>query len=494
MNSRSPSSITLWLPWLFLLLIVGAALRLVNANAPPLDFHPTRQLRNALVARAVYFEGNPEAQPQDRALALSFRRGVGQYEPPIFETVVGKTFLLTGGESFAVPRAYGALFWLIAGLALFDLARRMGSVGAGLISLTYFLILPFGVQASRSFQPDPLMTVAFVLALYFMHRWSEGQSWRWALLAAALGGFAVLVKIVIVFLVVGGAAAIVLTTLGRRWWRSAQVWTMIAVMAAPAALYYLLANPARSTEYFLAWTVELVGLITSPHFYADWLGFVGSLVGLAVLFLSLVGTVLAGAKPRWMLIGLWIGYLVYGLTLPFQMYTHSYYHLQLVPVIALGLVPVADALIDKARGFSRPWQAAALVPLLVFTVYQAWAARSALVAEDFGAAPRLWKSIGEAIPENTDVIALTQDYGFDLMYWGWRKVQLWPLNTALAEVRNDDRHLAERFEALTSGNDYFLVTAFGQLADQPALAAALDGYSIAAQGEGYVLYDLKSPK
>jgi hypothetical protein len=269
---------------------------------------------------------------------------------------------------------------------------------------------------------------------------------------------------------------------------------MIAMMVAPAAFYYLLANPARSTEYFLAWTVELVGLVTSPHFYADWLGFVGSLVGLAVLSLSLVGTVLAGPKPCWMLIGLWIGYLLYGLTLPFQMYTHSYYHLQLVPVIALGLVPVADALIEKARGLRRPWQAAALVPLLTFTAYQAWAARSALVAEDFGDAPRLWRSIGEAIPETADVIALTQDYGFDLMYWGWRKVQLWPLNTALAEVRNDDRQLAERFEALTSGNEYFLVTAFGQLADQPALAAALDGYSIAAQGEGYVLYDLKSPK
>lgn len=494
MNPASSLRRAPWLALLILLLGLGAGLRLVNLNAPPLDYHQTRQLRNALVARAIYYRLSPGADPGKAALAQSFARAVGQYEPAIVESLAGATFLLTGGETFAVPRIYGTIFWLVAGTALFALARRGASPAAGLIALTYFLVLPFGVQASRSFQPDPLMTAAFVLSLYFLFRWSEDQQWKWALLGAAFAGFAVLVKIVIVFLVAGAAIALVGFSLGTRFWKSRQVWTMAIIMAAPAAIYYLGRDPSRSTEYFFAWTVDLLRLVSSLHFYADWLGFLGSLVGLTLLFLSVFGTFIAAPRLRWLLIGLWTGYLLYGLMLPFQMYTHSYYHLQLLPVIALGLVPVVEALLEKERSLASPWRVAAVAPLLLITVYQAWAARSLLVAEDFTDAPGLWRSIGESIPPDADVIALTQDYGFDLMYWGWRKVQLWPLSTALSELRAGDRKLEQRFSAMTADKDYFLVTAFGQLQDQPGLAALLDGYVIASEGEGYVLYDLRDPR
>jgi hypothetical protein len=238
--------------------------------------------------------------------------------------------------------------------------------------------------------------------------------------------------------------------------------------------------------------VDLARLIASPHFYADWLGFVGSLTGLTILFASLAGVFLASAGLRWLLAGLWLGYLLYGLTLPFQMFTHSYYHLQLVPVIALGLLPIIDAVLQAARRLDPAWRTAMLAPLVVFAAYEAWAARSVLVAEDFSRVPSQWETIGAAIPGNADVIALTQDYGFDLMYWGWRKVQLWPLNTDLSEFRNSGRDLARRFEQLTTGKEYFLVTALGQLDDQPALAEALQEYAVAASGDGYILYDLRA--
>ncbi len=114
MTSLSGSPRRLWPIVLVLLVALGGALRLIRLSAPPLDFQPTRQLRNSLVARAIYYDALPGADPQKRALADSFRRAVGQYEPPIAESIVGFTFLLTGGESFAVPR----LVWradLVAG-------------------------------------------------------------------------------------------------------------------------------------------------------------------------------------------------------------------------------------------------------------------------------------------------------------------------------------------------------------------------------------------
>lgn len=481
-------------PWFVLLcglLALGGFLRLLDLTDPPLDFHPTRQLRNALVARAIYYELLPQADPEQRDLARSFSHAVGQYEPSIIETIVALTYLVSGGESYAVPRLWQTFFWLLAGIALFDLARRATSPWAALFVLAFYLVLPFSVQASRSFQPDPLMTSLFVIGLYFLYRWSEEQKWKWVILAGFLLGLSVLVKVVIAFLVGGAAVALVWFTLGKRSWRSPHVWLMIFLMVAPALAFYILANPERSTEYFFDWTISLLSLITTTKFYARWLSFLGSLFGLTLLFLSIAGVLVAPRSLRAMLLGLWSGYVLYGLTLPFQMYTHSYYHLQLVPVIALGLAPLAELLVERASSQPRLWQFALGGLVLAVIGYHAYVARSILLAEDFRHEPQVWANIGNAIPPKTKVIALTQDYGYRLMYFGWRKADLWPLVTPLAELKGQTLNVQQKFEELTVDKDYFLITAFNQLEQQPALKDILAHYPVAAEGDGFVLYDLR---
>lgn len=492
--TSAPSRPRSWLPILFILLALGGFLRLLDLNDPPLDFHATRQLRNALVARDIYYHLQSQVEPSTLALTESFRRSVGQYEPPVIESLAAIAYLLVGGETPAVPRLLQTLFWLLAGLTLFDLGRRAASPWAALIGLAYYLVLPFSVQASRSFQPDPLMTSAFAAGMYFLYRWTEQpttKSWRWAILAGLFLGLAVLVKIVIAFLVGGAAAAAVLCTLGRRFWKSPQVWAMSGLMILPAFGYYVLGHAGRSGEYFFSWTVALIALIASPTFYARWLGFLGSLFGLTALFIGLAGTLLATPRLRWLLLGAWLGYLLYGLTLPFQMYTHSYYHLQIVPLIALGLIPPAQAFVEQLGLQARGWQILFTGLILSLVGYQAWAARSILLAEDFRHEPVFWSQVSESIPRETNVIALTQDYGYRLMYYGWRKVSLWPLSTELSQVRSGGKDAAAGFTELTAGKDYFLVTAFGQLDKQPELKDILKGYPIAAQGDGFVLYNLK---
>ncbi|MBL0344250.1 hypothetical protein [Candidatus Villigracilis affinis] len=110
------------------------------------------------------------------------------------------------------------------------------------------------------------------------------------------------------------------------------------------------------------------------------------------------------------------------------------------------------------------------IALIVAVIgYQSWVARSVLIAEDFRHEPAFWKQVGDAIPANTDVIALTQDYGYRLMLFGWRKVSLWPLSTGLSEARGGEQDAAGDFADLTEGKEYFLVTASGQLEKQPDL-------------------------
>lgn len=493
-----------WSALLILLLALGGLLRLLDLTDPPLDFQPSRQLRNSLVARDIYYHLLPDTDTQTLALTESFRRAVGQYEPPIIESLVAVTYRFTGGENYAIPRLWGTLFWLLAGLALYDLLRRAISPASALAALTFYLMLPFSVQASRSFQPDPMMTSAFIIGIYFLYRWSESVipdsqstnsrfpiSWRFALITAFFLGLATLVKIVIAFFVGAAAIALVLFTLRKDFWKSKQVWVMAAVMVVPALTYYVFLNSNRSTEYFFSWSVALFKLITSIHFYADWLGFIGSIFGLTVIFASLAGVFLAPPRLRWLLIGLWIGYLAYGLTLPFQMYTHSYYHIQLIPILALGLASVLNPILEAVAAQSPVRRVAFVAVILALVGYQSWAARSVLMAEDFRHEPAFWESVGESIPAGTNTIALTQDYGYRLMLWGWRKVTLWPLSTDLAAARNSERDLAARFNELTTDKDYFLVTAFNQLDKQPDLKKILDGYPIMADGDGFVLYDLQ---
>ncbi|MBK8419710.1 glycosyltransferase family 39 protein [Candidatus Villigracilis saccharophilus] len=490
MTKTLPARPANWFILFIILLALGGLLRLLDITDPPLDFHSSRQLRNSLVARDIYYSILPSATTEQRELASSFANSVGRYEPPVIESIVAVTYLFTGGENIASARVWETLFWLLAGIALFDLMRRAISPWAALIGLSFYFILPFSVQASRSFQPDPLMTSAFVVGIYFLYRWSEEQSWKWTILAGVFLGFAVFVKIVIVFFVGAAAIAMVLFTLKRDFWKSKQVWSMALIMILPALLFYVLLNQGRSTEYFLSWTVALIGLITSTDFYTKWLAFLGQLFGLTMIFLSIAGIFLAIPRLRCLLVSLWVGYVLYGLTLPFQMYTHSYYHIQLIPIVALGLAAALNPLIESAAGQGAVGRAGFIAVIVAVIGFQSWVSRSILAAESFRHEPAFWQQVGGAIPADAKVIGLTQDYGFRLMYYGWRKVILWPYSTELAEVRNGNVDFSDRFDELTAGRDYFLVTAFGQLDKQPALKKLLDAYPVAVEGDGYVLYDL----
>jgi hypothetical protein len=173
------------------------------------------------------------------------------------------------------------------------------------------------------------------------------------------------------------------------------------------------------------------------------------------------------------------------------MYTHSYYHVQLIPVLALGLAPLGTSLANSLRGLRVAWRLAAVSLLVAACAYQAWVARSVLAAEDFRQEPSFWRDVGAAIPIDAKVIALTQDYGYRLMYWGWRKVALWPIATELSEARGGGQESVSDFGDLTAGMDFFLVTAFGQVDKQPGLGQALAQFPVAREGNGYVLYDLR---
>ena len=483
---------------LLLLFLLAIAVRMIDLTDAPLDFHPTRQFRGALIARSLYFELSPsqDAEYQDQMLAL--RNSVAKLEPPILEGIVAFIYFLRGSEQLWIARIVNSMFWMLGGWALFNLAKRATSTPAALIALAYYFFLPFSVSASRSFQPDPLMVSWMAITAFAAFRWSEKRNWKWAIITGVSAGFAILIKAVAAYFLGGMLIAAVLYQLGiKRALRDAQVWGIFALSMIPAATYYLLGLADRSAGYFQNWIVALLPLAFEPGFYVRWLSFIGSTFGLSIILLAMISVLFARGIYRWLLIGLWAGYLLYGITLPHQTLTHNYYHLPFLMILALSLAPVLQLLVDEIAKRKRIWQVAFALIVVGAIAFNALLSRNALVAEDHRVEATYWEEIGEALPDNGRIVGLIQHYGNLLNYYGNRNIALWPVlgELKLAELRgNDTSDFDEIFLNRTDGADYFLVTTFKQLEQQGPLSERLyTQYPIWDEGDGYIIFDLREP-
>jgi hypothetical protein len=105
----------------------------------------------------------------------------------------------------------------------------------------------------------------------------------------------------------------------------------------------------------------------------------------------------------------------------------------------------------------------------------------------------MWAQVGDLLGHGPNVVALTQDYGSRLAYWGWQNAIIWPNSGDIDyhEARGASIGFGELFDKLTLGNTYFLVTDFAELNRQPTLKEQLANYAVFAQGDGYIVYDLQ---
>ena len=480
------------------ILLLGLFLRLTDLTDPPLDFHPMRQLRGAILARSMYYQMLPNADPTQVQKAIEATFTIEPQEPPVLERLVAVTYLLTG-ERLWVARVYSILFWVIAGLAFFLLARRLTSTSGALVTWAYFLLLPFGVVASRVFQPDPFMVMWIAITLLAAYQWGETRSWKWAVATGLLAGWAMFVKITAVYYLAPALVVIVLTRFGlRKALRDRWVWLAALLAIAIPAVYYLGVIGSDSTSWFSGWGLSFTHLLVKPRFYITWLKFLDFLMDLTMVGLALLGIgFIPKIKDRLLVLSLWAGYVLFGLSFPYPIQTHEYYSIMLIPVVAISLAAVGKLVFDALEKLPRVWQWFTIPVMLLAVVYPSWLTYTSFVGVNYRSEITGWQRMGAALPEG-ELIGLTHDYGMRLAYYGWRMVRTWPSNTDFAMLGQRNKGYAENFEKLfaqkTSGMDYFLVTLFGELDAQPALKARLYDHYPYTKGEGYVLFDLRHPK
>ncbi len=488
--------ITRWLV-LGLILVLGLGIRLYDLTDPPLDFHSTRQLWSSIIARGIYYQGLESAPTWQRTFAVDAWKAKPVIEPVIFESLVALTYRLARQEIIWIPRVYAAVFWVIGGVGLYGLARDLTSEAGGVISLLFYLFVPFGAIASRSFQPDPLMVMWIVLAWWAFYRWHRRPSWKTAILAGLAAGIAMLVKSVAVFMLLGGMAGLVLSHYGlRKALRNGQVWVIVALSTLPVLVYslYGMAVLGMQSQFEGRFFPEL---LTDPSHYVRWASEMKSIVGFAGLLGGMIGIFLFHRlAERVFIIGLWVGYGLYGLFFPYHFISHNYYHLPLIPLVALCLAPLVDSVFERVNRLNLKWpgQLGIIAIIMVGVAWQMWDIRVTLAAEDFRHEPAYWQALAEKIGRDHPVVALTQDYGYRLSYYGWIQVTNWPETGHLAyrELRGGKPFVFEEwFQEETQGMDYFLVTRIKELDRQSELKETLyKNYAIADQGDGYMLFDL----
>lgn len=501
-----------------LVLVLGSALaiRLYDLADLPLDFHPTRQLVSIIKARGLYYETQPDGVSTWKLEnAIRMAKLKADVEPVVFERLVAFTYRFTG-EQLWVARVYSSLFWLIGGIFLFMLARQFVSFEGALVSTTYFLVFPYAVIGSRSFQPDPLM-VMLVLSFWWMFarylnltldpslrsaaQFPERREgiWIYAVLSGILGGFAIFIKFSAVFFVIGGALGLALSRFTvRDLLKNLQVWTIALIGALPASIYVVYGVFVRG-DLAKAFKGRFVPeLLLSPYNYLQWETKASLAAGGIFIMLGLLGFFLADKRMQIFLYGLWGSYILYGLFFNYHIATHDYYHLPLIPIVGLSLAPLGGWLFAHLSGATaQRWMRSATYVILFYGLFSVlWDVRNQMKAVDYRPEAAMWAEIGEQFDKKVNVIALTQDYGSRLQYWGWKTVSTWPYggDTAFANIRAGVFTFDDLFNRYSSKMSYFLVTDFDEFKRQPQLEERLfSSYPIYAEGDGYLIFDLKNP-
>ena len=216
------------------------------------------------------------------------------------------------------------------------------------------------------------------------------------------------------------------------------------------------------------------------------------MLGLLSLFLS------QDRNLRVFLYSLWGAYILYGLFFNYHIATHDYYHLPFLPIVGLSLAPLGDWFFARLReAVIQPWARIAVYVILIFGLFSVvWDVRNRMKAIDYRPQAAMWAEIAGHFDEEARIVALTQDYGSRLEYWGWRGSVNWPYtgDVGFANLRSGTLSFDDLFDRYASKMSYFLVTDFEEFERQPQLKERLLAfYPVSSEGDGYLIFDLKNP-
>ncbi len=509
------------------LFIIAFCIRLHNINKPPLDFAPTRQYQSANIARGYYFE-NLESIPEWRKKIALINIDRIILEPRIMERVASFAYRIIDGEHLWIPRVLSSIFWVIGGVFLYIIAKKITTADTALFSTIFYLFLPFGISASRSFQPDPMMLMMMLFSIYIILSNYEKPSRLNLLIAAAVSGLAILIKPYCLFMIFGAFFSLAIYKRGNRSSlinKDVLIFSVISLF--PAVIYYghgLLINYGTLREH--AHGSFLPQLLLHSYFWKEWLNMIGHAVGYIAFIGAIIGYVVFCQGLSWALLsGLWVGYFFFGFSATYHIHTHDYYQIQLIPVVAISLGIIFTLIVNQLN--KKQWLFASLSIIVIAVVLGLGLKISHVQLKDlyadhknqlkilgafFGVNPqfneflygdfkkevRIAQEIGEIVDHSARTVFLTSDFGFSLSYHGELAGSYWPKISAIrAERERGLRELTpeERFYTfyIKESPEYFIVTDMGEFKNQVGLRSFLTkNFYVLIENDDYIIFSLKN--
>ena len=449
---------------LIMLFALAGVLRLYRLQAPGMLID--REYTTAVFARDFYFEHAGSVEAWRKEIAHIIRQNQPVLEPPVTEFLLSLIYRAAGSEQLVLGRLLTSSFWLLGGIFLYKSARAISSTDAAVFATAFYLFAPLSILLSRSLQPDALMMLLFLISLFGILKYYETPSDFRLVAAAAVSGLALLYRPLVLFGLLGVFTALAIER-KRSWKRfiDRPFLLFVVISLLPMVLYYGYGIFVAGYQRWKVDTSFQPHLLLRLEFWREWLLLAIDATGFTPLIGALLGmAIVRKGRPWALLLGLWIGYFIFGLVFTVHIHTHGYYHAQLIPIAALALGPVIALIPAHLRKAPNKWYrwlpiVGAFILLAIFGVREV---RGKLGYQVFES-ERTAIEIGEIVNHSSKTVFLARYYGMPLQFMGEFSGAYWPRKTTYRLYGQPDEHelsIEERLDALGFSPQYFIITDF----------------------------------
>jgi len=428
------------------------------------------QYRSFLITRSMYFSLSDSIPAWQREANANSLHNLSYWnlvvrEPTITEVLTAAGYAILGREDTRIARLLTIVYWLIGSLFLYRIARTWVVAESALLATAYFLFIPLGIILSLSFQADSLMIMMFMVSLFAIIQYSREQTWRKLIIAAVLTAFALFVRPLVLFALSGAFLALTVQQgRGIRNWLDQKNLVFFGISSIPIIFYYLYQIMVTQNLMQQAEVSFIPLLLFTRDYWRDWMLTTINAVGLGPLLAAAIGIPLANRRDhRAVLIGLWAGYIIFCLLFSYHIRFAAYYHLQLVPIVALSFASLVSIIAVQIRTIKLAWYGLLLyVGAMLLLFYINYRAINHTITTSPGVESKeVAAEIGGLVQHSSRVVYIASYYGWPLEYYGemtgtyWRR-SISDLDSAFGFDRRAS--VEERLERLWFTPEYFVIT------------------------------------
>jgi 4-amino-4-deoxy-L-arabinose transferase-like glycosyltransferase len=346
--------------------------------------------------------------------------------------------------------------------------------------------------------PDAMMVALLLASALMVIRYWERPSRRRLVAAGLLSSLATATKpgVALIFLVVLFLVLAVSNRVFQATLVTGRFPLFVALALGVSLTYYVYGTYVRD---FLSGESESrlePHLLGTAWFWRGWWSMLTtslpfpqpqSFLALVPLAASIAGVAVATRRARPILIGLWLGYIAFGLTFTYHIATHSYYSLPLIPILALSIGVLAGFVLERLRAV--PLARAAVIALVIVSIGLA-AFKSQIIASSENPQRLIadYRRIGTITGHTRHALVVDQLLVSPISYWAWIVANYWyePTPAQDLPVTGDPSPGIE-----PSQYSFLIVMEMSELQTEPTLRTFTRSLPVLAKTSDYAVFDLR---